>query len=354
MPGREWNSLCRLPQYVEVTSSEVAEMDRDQLKFALVQVLENYRRCGVTRLEREPADALAAAVVDRLRAVATPPPVAVVRTLHQTGTPAPERSGARPASASAGAVSPAYSSPAYSSAGPPSEVSQSSISQSSAPTPTEPLVAADASTVAHRLSTGGATWELPVLALDDRHVRFTELRQQVAACRQCGDIVSYRQQTVFGSGPLSPTVCFMGEAPGADEDRTGEPFVGKAGQLLSKIIAAMKLQREEVYILNALKCRPPQNRTPVPDEITHCRNFVATQLNVLQPKYIVCLGSVAVQSLLQSTLPIGRLRGRFHDYRGAQVVVTYHPSYLLRNESAKRLVWEDMQMLMREMGLLPG
>lgn len=348
MPGREWNSLCRLPQYVEVTSSEVAEMDRDQLKFALVQVLENYRRCGVTRLEREPADALAAAVVDRLRAVATPPPMAAARTLHQTGTPASERSGARPASASAGAVSPAYSS-----AGPPTGVYQSPISQYSAPDPAEPLVADDASTVAPRLSAGGATWELPVLALDDRHVRFSELRQQVAACRQCADIVSYRQQTVFGSGPLNPTVCFMGEAPGADEDRTGEPFVGKAGQLLSKIIAAMQLQREEVYILNALKCRPPQNRTPVPDEITHCRNFVATQLNVLQPKYIVCLGSVAVQSLLQSTLPIGRLRGRFHDYRGAQVVVTYHPSYLLRNESAKRLVWEDMQMLMREMGLLP-
>ncbi len=284
-------------------------MDREQLKFALVQVLENYRRCGLTRLERAPADALAIAVADRLRAVATP-----------------------------------------------SGVSQSPVSQSSAPAPAPaaPLVAADPSSAAPRLSAGGATWELPVLALNDRHVRFSELRQQVAACRQCVDIVSYRQQTVFGSGPLNPTVCFMGEAPGADEDRTGEPFVGKAGQLLSKIIAAMKLQREEVYILNALKCRPPQNRTPVPDEITHCRNFVATQLNVLQPKYIVCLGSVAVQSLLQSTLPIGRLRGRFHDYRGAQVVVTYHPSYLLRNESAKRLVWEDMQMLMREMGLLPG
>jgi DNA polymerase len=144
----------------------------------------------------------------------------------------------------------------------------------------------------------------------------------------------------------------MGEAPGADEDRVGKPFVGRAGQLLTKIISAMRLERSDVYILNALKCRPPQNRTPVPDEIDSCRHFVETQLNILQPAFIVCLGAVAVRSLLHSNLPIGRLRGQFHAYRGARVVVTYHPSYLLRNESAKKLVWQDMQMLMREMGLL--
>ena len=195
-------------------------------------------------------------------------------------------------------------------------------------------------------------WTLPILDLDQRSARFAELEQQVRACRKCSEIVNFRHQTVFGVGPLQPTVCFMGEAPGADEDRQGEPFVGKAGQLLTKIISAMKLKREEVYILNALKCRPPQNRTPVPDEIGNCRPFVETQLEVLQPKYIVCLGAVAVRSVIGSEQSIGRLRGRFHSYRGARVVVTYHPSYLLRNESAKRLVWEDMQMLMRELGTL--
>ncbi|MCA9129101.1 MAG: uracil-DNA glycosylase [Planctomycetales bacterium] len=194
-----------------------------------------------------------------------------------------------------------------------------------------------------------ASWSLAVLDSAERAARLDACNAAVKACVQCSDIVCYRQQTVFGVGPLSPTICFMGEAPGADEDRQGVPFVGKAGQLLTKIIAAMKLKREEVYILNALKCRPPQNRTPVPEEIAQCRPFVETQLAVLQPKYIVCLGAVAVRSILESNAPIGKMRGRFHQYQGAKVVVTYHPSYLLRNESAKRLVWEDMQMLMREL-----
>ncbi|MCA9193398.1 MAG: uracil-DNA glycosylase [Planctomycetales bacterium] len=194
-------------------------------------------------------------------------------------------------------------------------------------------------------------WTLPVLGDVQRQERFVGLKQEIQNCRACSHIVPYRQQIVFGEGPLAPTVCFMGEAPGADEDRTGRPFVGKAGQLLTKIIEAMKLKRDEVFILNALKCRPPQNRTPVQEEIDHCHHFVATQLNVLQPKYIVCLGAVAVRSLLGGSQSIGQLRGRFYDYGGAKVLVTYHPSYLLRNESAKKLVWADMQILMRELGL---
>jgi DNA polymerase len=196
-------------------------------------------------------------------------------------------------------------------------------------------------------------WSLPAMSTEERKSRLEVLNGEVQACRKCADIVCYRQQTVFGTGPLQPTVCFMGEAPGADEDRTGEPFVGRAGQLLTKIIEAMQLKREDVFILNALKCRPPQNRTPVPEEIEHCHPFVETQLEILQPKYIVCLGAVAVRSLLGLNLPVGSLRGRFHQYRQSRVVVTYHPSYLLRNESAKKLVWQDMQMLMRELGLKP-
>jgi uracil-DNA glycosylase len=194
-------------------------------------------------------------------------------------------------------------------------------------------------------------WDGPALGDARRQETLEQLNQKVVACRQCAELCGYRQRTVFGSGPLRPTVCFMGEAPGADEDRSGLPFVGAAGQLLTRIIAACQLRREEVYILNALKCRPPNNRTPADREIANCRPFLEAQLEVLQPKYIVCLGAVAVRSLLGTSMSIGRLRGKIYQYRGAQVIVTYHPSYLLRQQQAKRLVWEDMQMLMRELGI---
>lgn len=147
----------------------------------------------------------------------------------------------------------------------------------------------------------------------------------------------------------------FGEAPGADEDRIGEPFVGAAGQLLDKILVASGLKRSEVYILNALKCRPPNNRTPTETEIENCRPFFESQLEAIQPEYIVCWGAIAVRAVLGSTDSVGRLRGKFHAYRGAKVLVTYHPSYLLRTPDAKKLTWEDMKMLMMDMGIsLPG
>jgi DNA polymerase len=160
-----------------------------------------------------------------------------------------------------------------------------------------------------------------------------------------------RTQTVFGAGNPQPRLCFLGEAPGADEDRQGEPFVGAAGQLLNKIIAACTLKREDVFILNVLKCRPPGNRTPLPDEVANCRTFFERQLEILQPEFICCLGAVAAQTLLRSTRPVGQLRGKFHDYRGIRVVVTYHPSYLLRAPEMKRHTWDDMKMLMQAMGI---
>ncbi len=144
-------------------------------------------------------------------------------------------------------------------------------------------------------------------------------------------------------------------SPGAEEDKTGEPFVGPAGQLLTKIIEATTMRRENVYILNSLRCRPPMNRTPTDIEVENCRPFFEAQLEVLQPEYIVCLGAVAVRAVLRRTEPIGRLRGKFYTYGGAKVLVTYHPSYLLRNPDVKKLVWQDMQLLMRELGIpLPG
>jgi DNA polymerase len=176
------------------------------------------------------------------------------------------------------------------------------------------------------------------------------LRQEVAACTRCGELAATRTQTVFGGGNPRARLCFLGEAPGADEDRQGEPFVGRAGQLLSKMLVACKLSREDVYILNVLKCRPPGNRNPAPEEAQNCRPFLDRQLDLIQPEFICCLGAVAAQNLLNSTETIGRMRGKLHDYRGMKVVCTYHPAYLLRNPAAKGPAWEDLKMLMREMG----
>ena len=177
------------------------------------------------------------------------------------------------------------------------------------------------------------------------------LRIEVAGCTRCEHLAAERTQTVFGVGNPQARLCFVGEAPGADEDRLGEPFVGRAGQLLTKIIEACTLKREDVYILNVLKCRPPDNRPPLPDEVANCRGYLDRQLELIQPEYICCLGSTAAKTLLETDQAIGRLRGRFHEYRGIPVLCTYHPSYLLRTPSAKREVWEDMKVLMGRMGI---
>jgi DNA polymerase len=191
----------------------------------------------------------------------------------------------------------------------------------------------------------------PILGLEQKRQELTVLNEnQVLGCTKCPELVRNRTQTVFGVGNPAAELCFVGEAPGADEDRQGEPFVGAAGQLLTKIIGACKMQREEVYICNVLKCRPPGNRTPLPNEIANCRGYLERQLEVIQPKFICALGAVAAQALLDSTLSIGKLRGRFHNLRGMQVLCTYHPAYLLRNPAAKKDVWEDMKKLTAAMG----
>jgi DNA polymerase len=164
-------------------------------------------------------------------------------------------------------------------------------------------------------------------------------------------LVAGRTQTVFGDGNPQARLCFLGEAPGRDEDKQGVPFVGRAGKLLNDIIKACTLKREDVYILNVIKCRPPENRNPAPEEAANCRGFLQAQLDAIQPEYICCLGTVAAQNLLDSKETIGNLRGTFHDYQGIKVLATYHPAYLLRNPSAKRQVWDDMQILMKDMGI---
>ncbi|MBN1912510.1 MAG: uracil-DNA glycosylase [Pirellulales bacterium] len=177
------------------------------------------------------------------------------------------------------------------------------------------------------------------------------IRQRVAGCTRCAELASTRTQTVFGTGNPQARLVMLGEAPGADEDRQGEPFVGRAGQLLTKILEACTLQREDVYILNILKCRPPGNRNPLPDEAANCREYLDAQLAIIQPEYICCMGAVAARNLLEVDTSIGKMRGKFYRYNDIKVLCTYHPAYLLRNPSAKRQVWEDMQFLMAEMGI---
>ena len=198
--------------------------------------------------------------------------------------------------------------------------------------------------------TGGLT--PPALALDGKAGQLQLLASEVAQCTQCRDLAESRTQTVFGVGNPDSSLVFLGEAPGADEDKKGEPFVGRAGQLLTDIIVkGMKLRREDVYICNILRCRPPGNRNPMPDEAAHCRPFLDRTLEIIAPKFICCLGAVAAKNLLTSEKTIGALRGKVWDYHGIKVVCTYHPAYLLRNPAAKADTWEDIKLLMREMSL---
>lgn len=173
-------------------------------------------------------------------------------------------------------------------------------------------------------------------------ISLTEVREELGECTRC-KLHGGRIQIVFGVGDPNADLMFIGEAPGADEDRQGEPFVGKAGQLLTKIIAAIDLSREQVYIANILKCRPPDNRDPQPDEVTSCEPFLFKQIEAIQPMMIVALGKYAAQTLLRSTVPISRLRGHFFSYHGVPLMPTFHPAYLLHNPGGKREVWEDMQ-----------
>lgn len=214
--------------------------------------------------------------------------------------------------------------------------------------PTPARVAPTAVPLQASLSSGG--WGAK-MGRDDRAAALEGLRRQVADCTRCKVLAQQRTQTVFGVGNPQARLVFFGEAPGADEDRTGEPFVGRAGQLLTKIIEACTLKREDVYILNVLKCRPPDNRPPEPDEVGNCRPFFERQLEIIQPEFICCLGASAARALLKTETSIGKLRGKFFPYEKSEVLCTYHPSYLLRNPAAKRDVWEDMKVLMKRLGV---
>jgi len=185
---------------------------------------------------------------------------------------------------------------------------------------------------------------------DGQAEELDSVRLDIGDCRRCG-LAAGRTNLVFGVGNPLARLVFVGEAPGWDEDQQGIPFVGEAGQLLTKIIQAMTFGRDEVYLCNVLKCHPPQNRNPRPDEIEQCHPFLLKQLRAIGPEVIVALGTFAAQTLLRTKEPISKLRGIFHDYHGIPLMPTFHPAYLLRNAGMKRYVWEDMQKVMKRLGM---
>ena len=182
----------------------------------------------------------------------------------------------------------------------------------------------------------------------DRKHALVELRQTVQGCMKCGELCDSRTQTVFGAGHVRAPLVFVGEAPGFEEDRQGLPFVGKAGQLLTKMIEAIGMTRNQVFICNVLKCRPPENRNPKPEEVLNCRPYLWSQLEIIKPKIICALGNFASQALLGTTKSISQLRGSIHEVREFRVICTFHPAYLLRNPDDKRKAWEDLKRVRAE------
>lgn len=192
--------------------------------------------------------------------------------------------------------------------------------------------------------------ESPLPVISDKPSALKLIRDDIGDCTRCR-LHKGRTNLVFGVGNVNADLMFVGEGPGADEDAQGEPFVGRAGQLLNNMIAAMGLKREDVYIANVVKCRPPNNRTPEKDECDTCSPFLLRQIDVVQPKVIVALGAVAAKNLLAINDSMANLRGRWYDFRGAKLAVTYHPAYLLRDPRQKKEAWKDLQMVMKYLGL---
>ena len=208
----------------------------------------------------------------------------------------------------------------------------------------------DGFSCSEKVLTTVASWDYPIQPARTADDTLDQIRLDLENCQRC-KLHRTRRKMVFGSGNAHARLVFIGEGPGGEEDKTGEPFVGAAGQLLTKIIEAIQHTREDVYICNIVKCRPPHNRNPESDEIAACSVFLKRQLEVIKPEFICALGKFAAQVLLKTDVPISKLRGRFYDYNGIRLLPTYHPAFLLRNPENKRDVWEDMKLLMKAMGI---
>lgn len=321
----------------------------------LRQKLEDLRRAGVTHVPSELAE-LAEAISQPAESAASSVPTggepragvslsagklsAGQKVTTPESATATEAAGAAVRATSASASPPAASPP------------------SSRPQPASPrqFLPSSSGAMPEEFSAERAAIKRPcsTLTRDERIARLSDVAAQVAACTRCQELAETRTQTVFGVGNPEARIMYIGEAPGADEDRLGEPFVGRAGQLLDKITEACQLTRDEIYICNILRCRPPGNRNPKPDEAANCRQYLDAQIELVDPEYIVCWGSVAAHNLLDTKAAIGKMRGRFFDYKGIKVLCTYHPSYLLRSPGAKKDVWTDMKFFRADMGVNLG
>ncbi len=309
------------------------ELELAAVRRAVVQRLEDFERAGLSHWKRivpavpEPLPAAKSPV-----AAAKPSPADVPRPIRSADSLHHEQ--------------PQRGLPAVSSANPDHQVP-------SMPAPKRPAAATTPAASPAVPAPAAACSALQPLNLprDERVARLKVLADRVKVCVRCQELASTRTQTVFGVGNPEAKILFVGEAPGADEDKQGEPFVGRAGQLLNDIITACRMKREDIYICNVLRCRPPGNRLPSPEEAGNCREYLDSQIALVNPDYIVCWGSTAAKNLLASDAPIGKLRGQFYQYGRAKVICTYHPSYLLRNPAAKKDVWEDMKLLFLDMGI---
>jgi DNA polymerase len=264
----------------------------------------------------------------------------------------------------AGLNQPRSATPARSPSASPAPAPRPVATPTARPTPTTPKPVEPQPALAQTLSLPlpdetPAPAAAPALSPEARAAAFAELRQRALACVRCPNLAAARKNVVFGVGDINAQLMFIGEAPGADEDDQGEPFVGKAGQLLTRIIQAMGLTRDSVYIGNILKCRPDTpgqasgNRKPTPEEMQTCIPYLHEQIDLIRPRVIVALGGTAVEGLLGKTIGITKLRGQWRTYRGIPLMPTYHPAYLLRNQSLseKRRIWEDMLQVMERLGL---
>ncbi|QGJ70191.1 CDP-diacylglycerol--serine O-phosphatidyltransferase [Planctomycetales bacterium 10988] len=309
------------PSEEEANESEPSPLTANQVRRALLQELEAWQRAGISHLPQLSTEQEAAILAEVEAA-----------DERQEEEPSPEPAPLPAKATQPESVKVAKPAPPTSPSPPPAKASQSESDtlfelEEKPPTP-------------------------PKLNREERVKALTALSVQVSTCVRCPKLAETRTQTVFGVGNPEPRLVFFGEAPGADEDRIGEPFVGRAGKLLTDMITkGCQMRREEVYILNVLKCRPPGNRNPSPTETKNCRSYFEEQLRILQPEFICCLGTVAAQALLNTNVSIGRLRKKFYNYQNAKVLCTYHPSYLLRNPSAKKDAWEDLKLLLEAMGI---
>jgi uracil-DNA glycosylase len=219
----------------------------------------------------------------------------------------------------------------------------------------EPLPRAKAAVVTPVVADKEELFEIstkPESSFADPAQALRAIREDIGDCTRCRLAKQGRKQIVFGVGNPRAELMFIGEAPGADEDQQGEPFVGRAGQLLNNMIKAMGLRREDIYIANIIKCRPPGNRTPERDECETCSPFLMRQIATIKPKVVVALGAVAAKTLLAINAPMSELRGKWYDFRGTKLAVTYHPAFLLRDPRQKKEAWKDLQMVMKDLGLV--